>query len=536
VKRVLDTATALVARRPVTLLATSALSLVPAAGAVAAFSIQCLAPERPSPFGLLGVGVLSAGAWLTWCWGQAAGVRVCQGELEGQRVGLGEAIRRGLEDVPRVMVVAAMRMAALLLGALPFGAGLPHAATFTAGLVPAAVLDAAGPLEGWRHARRAPRAHAVAQALSWGLFPVVWANLVLAYGALLGWLVRMDPGRLEAALRDGPALGVLAVVAWWMVEPVRVAAAVAARDAWQGSTRGTDLVALARRGLLLLAVLLAASPARAEPLTVAAWQAYVWEARDAVLSGDEDAAEEVRGLVGREVSLGAGATLVVSDSLLLDLADRLQRGDPSGPVDTVHHLAALERLAQELGRSEADPGDWPVPVPSRSAPPLEGLLGTLETLEGTVQRVQSWGGSPGTAGEAWLGGRSLALSGLVCVVLGLAALGGSRRRLDPRPARVASTRPPLGAPLPAALQGTARGAVREGFHATLEALEHAGQVDDVARLTNGQVAARLHGPLWERYHSAREAFERTWYGGEAAGEAELLAVEEALSAARGRPE
>ena len=118
-KEVLDAATATCARRPGTLLLCSALSLGPVVAAAGVFAQQVLAPERPSLFGLLGVGVLSAAAWLAFCWGQAASVRVCRGELIGRPVTLAVAIRRGLEDVPRVMLAAASRGVMLALGATP---------------------------------------------------------------------------------------------------------------------------------------------------------------------------------------------------------------------------------------------------------------------------------------------------------------------------------------------------------------------------------------------------------------------------------
>ncbi len=124
--------------------------------------------------------------------------------------------------------------------------------------------------------------------------------------------------------------------------------------------------------------------------------------------------------------------------------------------------------------------------------------------------------------------------GVAALCLGLAWFFGVSRRLDARVISRPPTSQPLGSPLPDELQGSAQAAVRQGFLATLQALEASGRVDEVATLTNGQVARRLQGSLWERYNLARVAFEATWYGGQSAGEAEILVVEEALVAARGQ--
>lgn len=537
-KQVLDTATALTARRPLALLACSTLSLAPVGLATWAFFDQVLAPERPSLFGLLGVGVLSAAAWLGFCWGQAASIRLCRGELTGRSLSLGEAIRLGLEDVPRVMLAAATRLVLLAVGAVPLGAGLPHAAAWTAGLVPAAVLDGAGPREGLARAMGAPRAHAVAQGLPWLLLPVVWVNLVLAYAALLGWLVRIDPGHLESALRDGPALAVLAGVAWWLVDPVRVAAAVAAHGAWQRQVQGNDLVRAARRALAVcLAVVVTGSAAQAQPITAEAWSAYLWEAREAVLAGEPGASDQVLTLLGREVQIAEDQVVMVTDPTLAQLSRRLASGEQDAVVDAVHHLVVLERLALHLTRTAPLGETWPTsPPPTRQD--ASGQAGELRTTLDTVGtgagRLRAWAAGGESSAPRALGGRGLVLSGLVAVGCGLAWLVMVSRRLEVRPRRPTAEGGPAAPPLPDALQGTARAAVRQGFLATLSALEASGRVDEVARLTNGQVARRLTGRIWERFRRATEAYEGTWYGEEPAGEAELLAVEEALDAARGR--
>ncbi len=537
-KRMLDTATALTARRFLALLFCSTLSLAPASLAVGAFYAQVTAPERPSPFGLLGVGVLSAMAWLTFCWGQAAAVRICHGELTGQRLPLGGAIRRGLEDVPRVMLAAATRLVLLALGAVPLGAGLPHAAAWTAGLVPTAVLEGAGPRAGLARARRSPQAFAAAQLLPWVLVPVVALNLALAYAALLGWLVRMDPGHMASALRDAPALAVLSGVAWWLVDPLRAAASVAAHEALQRQVQGHDLVRAARRLLAIgLAALCLAAPVRAEPLGADAWSAYLWEAREAVLAGDPDAADQVLTLLGREVQVAENQVVMVTDPNLVALHEGLTAGDQDAVVDAVHHLVVLERLAKHLERSTPLPETWPVKSPPtrHHADGQAGQLrNTLDRVGTTAGRLRAWvtGGDP-SAPET-LGGRSLALGGLAALLCGLGWLVLAGRRLEVEVQRVRAPRGSVATPLPDALQGTARAAVRQGFLETLSTLERTGQVDQVSRLTNGQVAQRLSGTLWERFRRATEAYEGTWYGEQPAGEPELLAVEEALDAVRGR--
>jgi len=535
VKGVLDAATAITARRPAALLACSTLSLAPVAVATWGFADQVLAPERPSLFGLLGVGVLSAMAWLAFCWGQAAGVRICRATLDDSALALSEAIRRGLEDVPRVMVAAATRALLLVLAAVPLGALLPHAAAWTAGLVPSAVLDGTGPREGLARARRAGRAHAAAQALPWLLWPVVWLNLVLAYTALLGWLVRIDPGHLESALRDGPALGVLAAVAWWLVDPVRAAASVAAHGAWRQESQGHDLVRLAQRALSILLIAGCwARPVAAEPLAPEAWSAYLWEAREAVLAGAPGASDQVLTLLGREVQVAPDRVVMVTDPTLAELSARLAAGDPGAVVDAVHHLVVLERLGKILERSGSLPDTWPAVAPvTRSSGPAPGaeLRASLDTLGASAGRLRSWAvGSE--AGDPV--GPAMVWSGFVAVTCGLGWLVWVGRRLEAVSIGQPGLADPASVPLPEALQGTARAAVRQGFLETLRALERSGRVDEVSRLTNGQVAARLDGSLWERFIRACDAYEGTWYGGQAAGEPELLAVEEALAAARGR--
>ena len=537
-KHVLDTATALAARRLLALLCCSSLSLAPASLAIGTFYAQVTASERPSPFGLLGVGVLFAVAWLTYCWGQAAAVRVCHGELTGHRLSLGGAIRRGLEDVPRVMLAAATRLVLLGLGAVPLGAGLPHTAAWTGGLVTAAVLDGAGPRAGLARARRSPWAFAAAQLLPWLLVPMLVLNLALAYAALLGWLVRMDPGHLESALSDGPALAVLAGVAWWLADPLRAAASVAAHEAWQRQVQGHDLVRAAGRLLATgLAVLCFASPARAQPISADTWSAFVWEAREAVLAGDPSAADQVLTLLGREVQVPGGQAVMVTDPNLARLSERLAAGEPEAVVDAVHHLVVLERLAKHLERTAPLPQAWPTdPPPTRqqSAGQAERLRSTLDGVGTSAGRLQAWfTGSDPSAPEPF-GGRSLALTGLLALAGGLGWLVLAGRRLEGAVRPVGTHRRPLASPLPEALQGTARAAVRQGYLATLNTLEQTGQVDEVSRLTNGQVAERLSGTLWERFQRATDAYEETWYGEAPAGEAELLAVEEALDAARGR--
>ncbi len=437
------------------------------------------------------------------------------------------------------MLAAAARGVLLALGALPFGAGLPHAATWTCGLVPAAVLDGAGPREGLARGRRAPRAHAAAQALPWLVLPAVWLNLAVAYGALLTWLVRIDPGHLEAALRDGPALGVLAGLAWWLVDPLRAAASVAAHGAWREQVQGGDLVRAAR-GMLLVALLLGlpTGAAQAEPLSPEAWSAYVWEAREAVLSGETDAADQVLTLLGREVQVGGGRAVMVTDPTLARLSERLAGGDGDAVVDTVHHLVVLERLARQLGRAGPLSASW-TPPPGRT--PAQGdarpgeLRSSLEAMGTGAGRLQAWAtGGDATAPEV-LGGRGLVFTGLVAVACGLGWLLWASRGLEHGRvwARAGGASPAVAAPQ--AAQGTARAAVRQGYVDTLEALERSGRVDGVAHLTNGQVGERLHGTLWERFRRATQAYEATWYGTQPAGEPELLAVEEALAGARERP-
>jgi hypothetical protein len=537
-KMVLDTATAIYARRPLALLFCSALSLVPMTLATGAFMSQVLAPERPSPFGLLGVGILSAAAWLTFCWGQAASVRVCHSEFTDFPLTLGEGIRRGLEDVPRVMVASASRLVILVIGAMPLGAGLPHAAAWTSGLVPAAVLDGAGPREGLGRAKRAPRAHAYAQVLPWGLFPVVWINLVLAYAGLLGWLVRIDPGHLEAALRDGPALIILAAVAWWLVDPLRAAASVAAYNAWQCQVRGHDLVRVARAALAVLFCAMAwPGEVRAQVISPEAWSAYLWEARESVIADNPGAPDQVLTLLGREVEVADDQALMVTDRTLARLSQRLESGDQSAVVDVLHHLMVLEHFSKTLERSSTLEGSWPGSLPparTLTSGNVQSLRSALEAMGQSAGRVQSWAETGSMANPKILGSNSMLASGLAAVALGLGWLFLVGGKLDRPPVARRPDVTSLGSPLPQGLQGTAKAAVRQGFLAILRALEDSGQVDDVANLTNGEVARQLDGVLWERFRRAADAYENAWYGGLPAGESELLAVEEALAAARGR--
>ncbi len=165
---------------------------------------------------------------------------------------------------------------------------------------------------------------------------------------------------------------------------------------------------------------------------------------------------------------------------------------------------------------------------------MQTLRVSLDDLASNAGQLHSWarGGDP--TAPTILGGRTLVFGGVAALCLGLAWFFGVSRRLDARVISRPPTSQPLGSPLPDELQGSAQAAVRQGFLATLQALEASGRVDEVATLTNGQVARRLQGSLWERYNLARVAFEATWYGGQSAGEAEILVVEEALVAARGQ--
>jgi len=245
--RVLDDATSLAARRPASLLICAAVGYLPLYLAALAFEALVLSGDRPPRLELLALGGGGAGAWLCSCWTLSAAMRVCAGELRGERVSLARALRRGIADLPRVVIASSARMFLCALALAPLGAALPYARVLTGGLLPAAVLDGEGLRAGLALSRRAAGSFAAGHALAWGLTPLVWANLALAAVALSELFTSAQ--RLGAGTARGQLVLALtsATLTLILVEPFRIGGLVAAWETDRRVRLGGDLLRRAGR-------------------------------------------------------------------------------------------------------------------------------------------------------------------------------------------------------------------------------------------------------------------------------------------------
>ena len=262
----------------------------------------------------------------------------------------------------------------------------------------------------------------------------------------------------------------------------------------------------------------------AEPLTPEAWLRDVQATRAALAEEQPGAVDQLRELSRAEVLVTSDTSIVIGDPMLPMLAEAIEIGVPEARGDGLRHLAVVERHAAALVRAP--------PLPVTTAPLVAAEVGGGEgvrsegRLFGMREALRGWAASvAGGTGEA---GAALLIGGVITCGLVMAVLLSLRGVVRPAVPAPPPMTPRLPAPAPNPKEPAE--AIRAAFLELLLLVEARGWVPQVALTTNGRVAEALDGLAWERFRVAREIYERTWYGGDAATEGDLLRVREALEA------